>query len=125
MTIRGHGLDLIETRRIGDVLDRHGERFLDRVFTAAEREGSTGLRRRVEHLAGRFAAKEAVAKALGTGVSDGMSWTEIEIVAQASGQPSVRLHGRAAAVAVRAGITSWSLSITHTSDHAAASAIAW
>ncbi len=107
------------------MLERHGDRFLARVFT--EQERSCVMRhekRRVERLAARFAAKEAIAKALGTGISDGISWTDIEVVSEPSGRPAVALHGRAAEVAASLGIASWSLSLTHTGGFSAASAIA-
>lgn len=123
MPIIGHGIDLIETRRIAEVIDRHAERFLDRVFTKAEQAYALPARRRVEHLAGRFAAKEAVAKALGTGIS-GISWTDIEVAHRDSGQPEVRLSGAAAALAASRGVRVWHLSISHTSEYAMASAIA-
>jgi len=124
MRIVGHGIDLVEVARIEAILDRHGDRFLARVFTPAEAAQSEGRRGRAEHLAGRFAAKEAVLKALGTGLDSGIAWTEIEVVSSPRGQPTVRLVGRAAAVARDLGIGSWSLSISHTSAQAAASAIA-
>lgn len=123
MPILGHGIDLIETRRIAEVLDRHGERFLDRVFTVTEQAYALPARRRVEHLAGRFAAKEAVAKALGSGIS-GIAWTDIEVVHRDTGQPEVRLSGAAATLAASRGVRVWHLSITHTRDYAMASAIA-
>src|SRR5690606_37134845 len=81
--ILGHGIDLVENARIAEMLERHGDRFLARVFT--EQERSCVMRhekRRVERLAARFAAKEAIAKALGTGISDGISWTDIEVVSE-------------------------------------------
>lgn len=121
--IVGHGIDLVETRRIADLLDRHGERFLARVYTPHELDTALPHRRRVEHLAGLFAAKEAVSKALGTGIT-GFHWTDLEIVHRPSGQPTIHLHGQAAAVASSHGIASWCLSITHTRDLAVASAIA-
>ena len=128
MPIHGHGIDLVQTRRIARMLEAHGERFLCRCFTDAERAyAAANAKRQIEHLAGRFAAKEAVLKALGTGWSGGIAWTEVEIVrpsAQRTAPPTVRLHGRAEAVARAAGITHWWLSISHVSDHALASAIA-
>lgn len=124
MRIIGHGIDLVETDRIGRMIGEHGERFLHRVFTEGERRyAEANPSRRVEHLAGRFAAKEAVLKVLGTGWSGGIGWTDAEVVREASGKPTIRLHGRAAAVAAELGITSWWLSISHVSTHAMASAI--
>ena len=123
--ILGHGIDLVEISRIGAMLDEHGARFLARCFTAAEQEYCRESdRRRVERLAVRFAAKEAVLKALGTGWRDGIAWTDIEVTREPSGRPGVRLAARAAEVAGSLGITGWQLSLTHTTTHAMASAIA-
>ena len=123
MPILGHGIDIVDTARIAAMLDDHGDRFLDRCFTAGERAYAGDKRRRVEHLAGRFAAKEAILKALGKGLSDGISWTDAEVVREASGMPRVVLHGRAAEIAREMGITRWWLSISHIDTHAVASAI--
>jgi holo-[acyl-carrier protein] synthase len=124
MGIVGHGIDLVETARIAELIDRHGERFLERVFTSGEREGAGRGPSRVEHLAARFAAKEAVAKALGTGIAGGVHWTDIEVEIRPGGQPSIRLHGGAARAAESRGARGWHLSLTHTRTHAMASAIA-
>ena len=125
--LRGHGIDLVEKCRIQHLIDSHGERFLDRVFTPDERAYADNARkptRRLEHLAGRFAAKEAILKVLGTGWSGGIGWTDAEVVRLATGQPTVRLHGEAARLADAAGIRHWLISISHTDTHAMASAIA-
>jgi holo-[acyl-carrier protein] synthase len=106
------------------MLGDHGERFLERCFTAREAAYAGESRRRTEHLAARFAAKEAVLKALGTGLRDGMSWTEIEVVTLASGQPALVISGRVGEVAAQAGIVEWMLSLTHSGTHAMASVIA-
>lgn len=124
MRILGHGIDIIEVDRIAHSLREHGDRFVDRVFTANERLYADKAKRRDEHLAARFAAKEAVMKALGTGWGHGIAWTDVEVVLLPSGQPSVSLAGRAAEIAHSLGITTWSLSLTHTKATAAASAIA-
>jgi holo-[acyl-carrier protein] synthase len=125
MLILGHGIDLVEIVRIGQMLERHGPRFLERCFTAGERAYChEGDRRRIERLAARFAAKEAVLKALGTGWRDGIAWTDVEVVREPSGQPGIRLHGEAAEVARDLGVTGWLLSLTHSDAHAVASAIA-
>ncbi len=122
----GHGIDLVPVPRIAEMVARHGDRFLQRVFTRAERDyADANPRRRTEHLAARFAAKEAVLKALGTGWRDGIAWTDVEVIREPSGMPSVRLHGRAATIAAELGVTGWMLSLTHAGEHAAASAIAW
>ena len=110
------GVDLIEVARIGSALERHGERFLGRVFTERER---AYCRCRPPELAVRFAAKEAVAKALGTGIGT-IEWREIEVVRGPSGAPSVELHGRARALAERLGLGRPLLSLAHTHEHAIA-----
>lgn len=125
MTIVGHGIDLVETSRIAQMVAEHGERFLQRCFTEQEqRYAAANPARQAEHLAGRFAAKEAVLKALGTGWSGGIAWTDVEVVRQASGRPSILLHGRCADLARQQGITQWLLTISHVRSHAMASAIA-
>jgi holo-[acyl-carrier protein] synthase len=124
-SVIAHGVDLVEVARIERMLGDHGERFLDRVFTAGEREYAAKSRlRQAEHLAGRFAIKEAVLKALGTGWSGGIAWTDIEVVRSAAGAPGVVLSGEAAAVAKRLGVTGWLVSISHTEVMAMGSVIA-
>ncbi|MBD0363999.1 MAG: holo-ACP synthase [Coleofasciculus sp. C3-bin4] len=122
--IVGHGIDIVETRRIQELVERSGEHFEMECFTATERSMSALGAKRIEYLAGRFAAKEAVLKALGTGWSQGISRLEIEIQRLPSGEPSVVLHGECQEIAEELGITKWLLSISHTSSYAAASAIA-
>ena len=119
--IVGTGLDLVEIRRIQRSMDRYGSRFLDRVFTGAEQAYCLRKRNAAESFAARFAAKEAGAKALGTGISFGVSWLEIEVVRELSGRPSLKFHGRAAQIAARLGVAHAALSLTHTGDLAAAS----
>ena len=124
MPILGHGIDIVETQRIRTLVETHGARFLDRCFTTAEQAYcSNNPRRYYEHLAGRFAAKEAVLKVLGTGWSGGIAWTDVEIIKAVSGMPGVLLTGECAQVAQRLGITRWHLSISHIETHATASAI--
>jgi holo-[acyl-carrier protein] synthase len=117
------GVDLIEISRVWTAKVRHGERFLQRVFTARELAQCQG---RAESLAGRFAAKEAAAKALGTGLCrDGIGWTDIEIGRdEASGAPTLYLHGAAAARAQRLGWTSWSVSLSHDRERVIAFVVA-
>jgi holo-[acyl-carrier protein] synthase len=103
------GVDLVEVCRIAALIARHGERFTGRVFTPGEVADCGG---RAESLAARWAAKEAVAKALGTGIG-AMSWHEIEVLRGESGCPSVQLHGRAAALAADRGLARWALSLAH------------
>jgi holo-[acyl-carrier protein] synthase len=121
--IVGSGIDLIEIGRIQRSVDRYGGRFLDRVYTAAEKAYCLGKRNSAESFAARFAAKEAGAKALGTGISFGVSWLEIEVVREASGRPTLRFHGRAAQIAAGLGVARAALSITHTASLAMASVV--
>lgn len=122
--ILGHGVDLAEVARIGRSVERFGDRFLERVFTGAERAYSGEGRRRDERLAARFAAKEAVFKALGTGWAQGAAWTDVEVERHASGRPALVLHGRAREMADALGVSRWHVSLTHTQTLAMASVIA-
>jgi holo-[acyl-carrier protein] synthase len=121
--IVGSGIDLIEIARIEDSVERFGQRFLNRVFTAAEQAYCLGKRRAAESLAARFAAKEAGAKALGTGISQGVSWREIEVVRAVNGKPDLRFYGRAAQIAERLGVANTAVSLTHSSGMAMASVV--
>lgn len=121
--IVGSGIDLAEIGRIQKSVERYGQRFLDRVYTAAEQAYCLRKRRAAESLAARFAAKEAGAKALGTGISYGVNWLEIEVVREPSGRPTLKFHGRAAQMAAHLGATRAALSITHTNDLAMASVV--
>lgn len=123
MRIVGHGIDIIECSRVGAVYERHSERFLDRLLTPAERAYVTGRRSLIQHLAGRFAAKEAILKALGTGWRGAIAWRDMEILNDSSGGPGVTLTGECARVAKEKRITRILVSITHTPAYAAASAI--
>jgi holo-[acyl-carrier protein] synthase len=119
------GIDLIEIERISGALERHAERFLRRVYTPAELEECQGdICQHAPSLAARFAAKEAAAKALGTGIGD-VSWQEIEILHEHNGQPVLKLHAQAKVLADSLGLTDWSLSISHTHSHAVAVVIAF
>ena len=124
MSILGHGIDLVEVDRIAQMLTTHGQHFLDRCYTPAEQAYCLPNKRRLEHLAGRFAAKEAILKALGTGWRSGIAWTDMEILADPLGKPTLTLTGQSARFAQQLGITRWHLSITHVRTHAMASAIA-
>ncbi len=125
MRIRGHGIDLMDVERIRAMVNDHGERFLTRIFTDNERQyAAQSARREAEHLAARFAAKEAALKALGTGWTRGIAWTDIEVTRGPTGRPELNITGQAAAIAAEAGITEWHLSISHTETHAVASVIA-
>jgi holo-[acyl-carrier protein] synthase len=121
--IVGSGIDLTEIGRIQKSMDRYGERFLARVYTPAEQAYCLRKRKSAESFAARFAAKEAGAKALGTGISYGVNWLEIEVVREPSGRPTLKFHGRAAQFAARLGVVHAALSITHTGDLAMASVV--
>jgi holo-[acyl-carrier protein] synthase len=121
--IVGSGIDLVEIGRIHQSMERFGQRFLDRIFTAAEQAYCLRKRKAAESLAARFAAKEAGAKALGTGISRGVNWLEIEVVREPGGKPSLRFHGRAAEIAAALGVAHIALSLTHTGDLAMASVV--
>ena len=124
MSIVGHGIDIVETGRIRELVERHGAHFLDRVFTKGEQEyAGRNPKRYYEHLAGRFAAKEAVLKVLGTGWRGGIAWTDIEVVKESSGQPRIVLTGECLRIATERGIAHWHVSISHIETHATASAI--
>ena len=121
--ILGSGIDLVEIGRIQQSLERYGQRFLNRVYTSAEQAYCLRKRKAAESLAARFAAKEAGAKALGTGISRGVNWLEIEVAREPGGRPTLRFHGRAAEIAARLGVVHTALSITHTSDLSMANVI--
>lgn len=120
MSIIGLGVDVVEVARVRAMLARHPDRFLERVFTAGEVAHSAGRRNRAQHLAARFAAKEAAMKALGTGLSSGIGWQDVEVIVEASGKPALRLHGAARMRARALGAQTWSISLSHTRAHAAA-----
>jgi len=124
MNVVAHGVDLVDCERLAEVIDRHGERFLRRVYTPAELEYCRGKKRQTEHLAGRFAAKEAVLKVLGTGWRNGICWTDVEVTNAPSGRPRVRLAGRCRQLADQQGLAAILVSISHTATHAMASAVA-
>lgn len=114
------GVDLIEIARIAEVIARHGQRYLERIYTAAELDQSA---RQTESLAGRFAAKEAVAKALGTGIGD-VGWKEIEILGDDQNAPTLKLYGAAESRAALLGLSTWSVTISHSMSHALAFVVA-
>ena len=123
MNVVSQGIDMVECSRLQEMIDRHGERFLKRVFTSVERKYCKDKKRAIEHLAGRFAAKEAVLKVLGTGWRDGIAWTDIEVVNEPSGQPRIRLTGRCREIADTMRLSKVLISISHVSTHAIASAM--
>lgn len=117
------GLDVLPVARMAR-LARENPGIQDAVFTGAELRYCLGKRRSMEHLAARFAAKEAVLKALGSGLGQRMRWTDVEIVSGVLGRPVVRLHGEVAAFARRRGLVDLDVSLSHTSDLAMAQALA-
>lgn len=114
------GVDLVEIDRIGEVISRHGKHYLDRIYTSAELEYCG---KRTESLAGRFAAKEAVVKALGCGIGE-VTWQEIEILGDEQNAPTLTLRGMAEQKAKALGLTTWSVSISHSQSHTVALVVA-
>jgi holo-[acyl-carrier protein] synthase len=121
--IVGTGVDILETPRIQQALERHGERFLQRIYTPGERAYCEKFKNRAERYAARFAAKEAAFKALGTGWRRGVRWQDVEVTHRPSGQPELRLSGRAAEVARQLGVTRMSVSLSHADHYAVAQVI--
>jgi len=114
------GVDLIEISRVSEVIARHGKHYLERIYTSAELEQCG---KNVESLAGRFAAKEAVSKALGTGIGD-VTWKEIEILGDEQNAPTLTLRGAAERKSKEIGLSTWSVSISHSMSHAVAFVVA-
>jgi holo-[acyl-carrier protein] synthase len=121
--IVGLGIDIAEVARVKAAIERHGETFLRRLYTAREQEYCERFKNKYERYAGRFAAKEAAMKALGTGWSRGVRWVDVEVTREKGGRPTMRLAGEAAHIADRLGVKYISLSITHTADQAFAQVI--
>jgi len=123
MNLIGIGIDVVEVSRVKSSLDEFGERFLKRVFTKEEREYCGRQKRPELHLAARFAAKEAVAKAFGTGIGKEIGWLDLEICRRDSGEPVVILSGGAAEYAEARGVIQVMVSLTHAKHYAAANAV--
>lgn len=123
MRIVAHGIDLVECDRIAGLLAKHHDRFLRRVLTPAEIERAAQYKKSVPFVAGRWAAKEAILKTIGTGWRGKIAWTDMEILPNDLGEPMVTLNGETARRAEVLGITRMLLSITHTRQYAAASAL--
>jgi holo-[acyl-carrier protein] synthase len=121
--IVGTGIDIVEVPRLAATLERFGERFLKRVFTAEEIRYCDSKANRAERYAARFAAKEAGLKAIGTGLRGGISWRELEVSREPGGRPMLSFHGIAATYANRLGARRFSLSLSHTAQHAIAQVI--
>jgi holo-[acyl-carrier protein] synthase len=123
MDIIGHGIDIVSIDQIGKLLEKQGGHFERRCFTVEERNTASSDSNRSQFYAGRFAAKEAVLKALGTGWSQGIAWTDIEIRRLPSGRPEVVLHAKCNEIASEQGVSELLLSISHTDSYATASVI--
>ena len=123
MTIVGIGLDLVKIDRIRAIAERWQARFLDRLYTKAERRYCLARPAPYASFAGRFAAKEAVLKALGTGWSDGISWHDIQVLNDRAGRPRAAVSGRVKTLMQRAGVTAIHVSLSHDTDYAVAEVV--
>jgi len=123
MTILGVGMDIVETKRIAESIERFGDRFLRRVFLEGEVAYSRSMKFPHLHLAARFAAKEAISKAFGTGIGRELGWRDMEIVRESNGAPRVQLHGRAEAYAKARGVRAVHISLSHTAEYGSASVV--
>ena len=121
--IVGLGIDIAEVGRVKAAIERYGETFLRRVYTANERQYCERFKNKYERYAGRFAAKEAAMKALGTGWSRGVRWVDVEVVREKGGRPTIKLAGEAGKVADLLVVKNIALSITHTADQAFAQVV--
>lgn len=120
MSVLGIGVDLVECARIEHSIERFGDRFLNRVFTAGEIEYSQSMKYPARHLAARFAAKEAVSKAFGTGIGKAMGWRDIDVQKKPSGEPFLVLTGGAEELAKQRGVKTAAITLSHTDHHAMA-----
>ncbi len=118
--IVGVGIDIVEVERVTAALERFGERFVRKIFTAAEIRYCDSKANRAERYAARFAAKEAALKALGTGWGQGVGWREVEVQREPGGRPTLAFSGKAAEIAARLGTRRAALSLSHTAQHAIA-----
>jgi holo-[acyl-carrier protein] synthase len=121
--ILGTGIDIAEVPRIRQAMERFGDRFVRRIYTAGEIRYCDSKANRVERYAARFAAKEAAMKALGTGWNHGVRWRDCEVARLPGGRPSILFHGKAAEIAAKLGVKHAALSITHTAEQALAQVI--
>ena len=124
MKVIGLGTDIIECLRIAKMIEKHGELFLNRVYTQAEIAYCSSRKAASQSYAGRWAVKEAVLKAMGTGWSRGIRWKDIEVVTDLTGKPSVAIHGVAKEICEELGIAEVLISLSHCRSHATATAIA-
>ncbi len=120
MNVLGIGVDLVEVERIAQILAKDGNAFLERVFLPGERDYCGRMRQPAPFYAARWAAKEAVAKAFGTGFGSQISWDDIEVRRKATGEPFIQLHGAGAELARRRGVTDILVSLSHTNQQAIA-----
>jgi len=121
--VLGTGVDIVETARIQDSLDKFGERFLNRCFWPDEVAYCNGMKFPALHIAARFAAKEAISKAFGTGIGHQLGWKDMEIRKRESGEPYAVLHGKGTELASARGVTEVFVSLSHCKDYAAAQAV--
>lgn len=121
--ILGTGIDIVETKRIREIMEKFGERFLGRIFHDAEVAYARTMKKADLHLAARFAAKEAISKAFGTGIGEHLGWKDMEICRRDSGEPYVVMHGKGLDLMKSRGATAIHISLSHTDDYAAASAV--
>ncbi len=123
MSLYGIGIDVVEVDRIKSSLSEFGEQFLNRIFTAEERAYCEKQKNRELSYAARFAAKEAIAKAFGTGIGKAVGWRELEVHRKESGEPTIILHGKAAELAESLKVSEVKISLTHAQHYAAANAV--
>ena len=123
MSVLGIGVDLVECARIERSLDRFGEKFLNRVFTKGEIEYSMSMKFPARHLAARFAAKEAVSKAFGTGIGKSMGWRDIDVHKKPSGEPFLVFAGGAEKLAKERGVANALITLSHSEQHAVATIV--
>jgi len=121
--IFGIGIDVVENARIADAIRHHGNRFVNKIYQTAEADYCRSMKDSVSHFAARFAAKEALSKAFGTGFAGQFSWRDLEVRRKASGEPFIVLHGGAADLARRLGVTTVLISLSHSQTYSVANAI--
>jgi holo-[acyl-carrier protein] synthase len=121
--VLGIGVDIVETARIESSIERFGERFLHRVFTGGERDYCGSMPHPARHYAARFAAKEAVSKAFGTGIGRQVGWRDVEVKRKETGEPFIALHGPAAALAATLNLVQAHISLSHSDHYSVANAI--
>jgi holo-[acyl-carrier protein] synthase len=125
MNVFGIGTDIVECLRIAQMIERHGDLFINRVYTDREIDYCSSRKQATQHYAGRWAAKEAILKAIGTGWRRGISWRDIEVLNEQGGRPVATLRGGAHDALTQLGATDVMISISHCRSHATAYALAW